>query len=93
MLVEMPDSGHETILEFLFGGDTDVTQYGSVELGRRGPSCGDCRNARHETRRDRANDAHAFPVSHGAGSFSCPTGRKPLRLREPSVSAPCANSP
>jgi len=33
MLVEMLDSGHEAILEFLFGGDTDVAQHGSGELG------------------------------------------------------------
>src|SRR5882672_12575401 len=33
MLVQMLDSGHKAILLFLFGGDTDVAQQGSGELG------------------------------------------------------------
>jgi hypothetical protein len=34
MLVEMLDSGHEAIPEFLFGGDTDVAQHGSGDHAR-----------------------------------------------------------
>jgi hypothetical protein len=34
MLVEVVHGGHETILEFLFGCDTDVTQHGAGEFGK-----------------------------------------------------------
>ena len=34
VLVEVVDGGHEAVLEFLFGGDPDVTQDRAGELGK-----------------------------------------------------------
>ena len=37
ILVEVVHGSHDAILEFLFGGDTDVAEDGAGELGKKSP--------------------------------------------------------